>query len=399
MNTSLITQIKEDFYAEFQIEPLLAFAPGRINIIGEHTDYNEGYVFPAAINLGIGVAIQKSTDASCHIISKDMNESFSFNTDETLTPIPNGGWKNYILGIIIELKKAGVELLSFNMVFRGNIPIGSGLSSSAAFENAFLTALNALQNLNLDKMQMVLIGQSAEHNAVGVKCGIMDQYSSMFGKKEQGILLDCKTISSTFIPINLEDYEILLINSNVKHSLAESAYNDRREACERVSEHFKITSLRHLTIETLIASKGQISSDDFNKALYILEENNRVKAAVKALQNKDLSTLGTLLFKSHKGMKDLYKITCAEIDFLVDEANKNDDVIGARMMGGGFGGCTINIVKKNKSKVFFESLLQKFYTKFGIKCTSIPIKISGGARLINTNTTNEIPTRTISQKA
>ena len=187
MNTSLITQIKEEFYAQFQTEPLLAFAPGRINIIGEHTDYNEGFVFPAAINLGIGVAIQSSTDTNCHVISKDMNESFSFNVNETLTPIANGGWKNYILGIIIELKKQDISLQPFNMVFSGNIPIGSGLSSSAALENAFLTGINTLQHLNLEKMKMARIGQSAEHNAVGVKCGIMDQYSSMFGKKEHAL--------------------------------------------------------------------------------------------------------------------------------------------------------------------------------------------------------------------
>lgn len=386
MNTSLITQIKEEFYAQFQTEPLLAFAPGRINIIGEHTDYNEGFVFPAAINLGIGVAIQSSTGTNCHVISKDMNESFSFNVNETLTPIANGGWKNYILGIIIELKKQDISLQPFNMVFSGNIPIGSGLSSSAALENAFLTGINTLQHLNLEKMKMARIGQSAEHNAVGVKCGIMDQYSSMFGKKEHALFLDCQTISSQLIPLALDDYEILLINSNVKHSLAESAYNERREACERIIKHFKIPSLRLLTHEVLMSSKNQISNSDFNKALYILDENNRVKNSVAALQKQDIETLGKLLFESHKGMKDLYEITCKELDFLVEEAYKSIDVIGARMMGGGFGGCTINIIKKNKSQIFFDKLSQKFHKKFGITCTSIPIIISDGARLINTET-------------
>ena len=396
MNNSLINTIEEKFYTQFETKPQLAFAPGRINVIGEHTDYNEGFVFPAAINLGVGVAIQKCENFNCQIISLDMNESLRFDISKDLKPITSGSWKNYILGIIIELKKKSYQLQGFNMVFGGDIPIGSGLSSSAALENAFLIAINELQQLNLDKFEMIHIAQKAEHNAVGVKCGIMDQYSSMFGKKGQALFLDCNTITSEAVPLHLDNYEILLINSNVKHSLAENAYNERREACERVNKALNIPSLRYLTIETLEENKHKLNTDDYIKALYVINENRRVENSVAVLKQQNIKALGELLFESHQGMKNRYQITCPELDFLVDFAYQHPDVIGARMMGGGFGGCTINIVKKGKSKSFFNEVSKQFQNTFKTLCTAIPITIENGAQLIKTNVTNAISTRTIS---
>jgi galactokinase len=294
------------------------------------------------------------------------------------------GWQNYVIGILLELQKKGLKPQGFNAVFGGDIPIGSGLSSSAALENVFLVALNQLFDFNLDKMDMVLMAQQAEHNAVGVKCGIMDQYSSMFGEEGTALFLDCQSIASQKIPIALNDYELLLINSNVEHSLAENAYNERRASCERVAAHLGVASLRHVVLKDLKAIEQEIRPEDFEKALYVLQENQRVLLSVEALKQNDLEQLGATLFQSHEGMRHQYQITCEELDFLVEEALRSNLVIGSRMMGGGFGGCTINLIKKGEALKFFEQVRKAYFNKFNMECTAIPVRIGPGARLIET---------------
>ncbi|MFW2347763.1 MAG: galactokinase [Wenyingzhuangia sp.] len=383
MSKKLVDKVKENFIKHFQKEPVVVFSPGRINLIGEHTDYNQGYVFPAAIDLGIAVGIQKSKENQSRVLAHDLNEFLVFDTQRALEPIKNGGWKNYVLGVFIELQKKKIKIPAIDMVFGGNVPGGAGLSSSAAIENGVVYAINQLFQLNLSKEEMVFISQRAEQNSVGVNCGIMDQYASMFGEKNQAILLDCEHMISRKISLNLLDYEFLLINSNVKHNLAENEYNDRRMTCEEVAKKLKVTSLRNATIPLLEKMKSELSLGDYEKAIYVLQENERVLNAEKALLNNDLSALGKLLYASHEGLKDLYKVSCDELDFLVEMAKKNPNVLGARMMGGGFGGCTLNLVKTDSVAAYLEEVSENFKNKFKRPSTSIKIKISQGTRTVN----------------
>jgi galactokinase len=377
-------KIEKAFKKEFLEEPtVLVFSPGRINIIGEHTDYNEGFVLPASINLGIVVAIKPSSQNQCTVHAVDKNEYIYFKPEDNLKPIEKGGWKNYVLGIVIELKKRDIHLPYFDMVFGGNIPGGAGLSSSASLENAVIFALNSLFNLKLSKQEMVLISQSAEHNSVGVQCGIMDQYASMNGRENEAIFLDCKTNIATYVEINFTDYELVLINSNVKHNLSEDSYNDRRITCEKIIRLLGKKSLREVNISMLDEIKDVITDEEYQMCIYVIQENERVLKALKTLKSNDIEQLGKLLFESHEGLKTQYQISCEELDFLVDEAKKHPYVIGSRMMGGGFGGCTINLVQSGKSACFIETVSKEFTARFGKDCTPIEVKISDGTRTIN----------------
>jgi galactokinase len=381
MNKKLIKEVKARFKKEFKTKPWLIFSPGRINLIGEHTDYNDGYAFPAAINKGIALAIEKSHSSTTTIYAQDLNEWYEFNETD-YQPIENGGWRNYILGVVSELQLHGVKLGHFNAVFSGDIPSGSGMSSSAALENSFAFGLNQVFGLGLTKNELILVSQRAEHNFAGVKCGIMDQYASMFGKKKSALLLDCRTITSQSFKIDFKDYRLMLINSNVKHNLSDSAYNDRREVCEKVSKLLNVKALRDATIESLKEIKSDISEDDYLKASYVINENNRVKKFANAIANNNINELGGLLFQSHHGLKSKYKVSCEELDFLVNEAKKNPNIVGARMMGGGFGGCTINIINKKGYKRFKKDISKKYIEFFNIECTVYGVKLSKGVRLV-----------------
>lgn len=381
MDTTLIKHIKSSFLKIFNMEPLLIFSPGRINIIGEHTDYNDGFVFPAAINKGIVTAIQKSNTEFCTAVSADLNEEYTFSL-ENINSITNGGWKNYILGVVAEIQKKGIKLKAFNIVFGGDIPVGSGLSSSAALENSLVFGLNELFGLELTKQEMIFVSQKAEHNYVGVRCGIMDQYASMFGKENSALFLDCRTIKADEITIDLKEYQLVLINTNVKHSLSESAYNDRRSVCEKVALMLEVTALRDTTEDSLIKLKGSIAAEDYQKALYVIQENKRVHQAVETLKNNDISKLGKLLYESHNGLQNQYKVSCDELDFLVNKAKENPQVAGARMMGGGFGGCTINIVLKSATALFIKEVSNAYLEKFNNKCDVYSVEISEGTHLI-----------------
>ena len=382
MNKELVKEVRKSFKNHFKTKPFLVFSPGRINLIGEHTDYNDGLVFPAAIDKGIVLAIQKNEENISNVYALNKEEMYSFEVNE-ISPLKNGGWKNYIIGVVAEIQNLGIKINNFNIVFAGDIPSGAGMSSSAALENSVVFGLNELFDLALTKEQMILISQKAEHNFVGVKCGIMDQYASMFGEKKSALLLDCRTIKAKLFKIDFKKYKLLLINSNVKHDLSESAYNNRREVCERVSKLLNIKALRDASKKKMEKIKEEISEEDYNKALYVIQENNRVKLFSKAIQNNELKTLGKLLYKSHKGLSEQYKVSCKELDFLVAQTKKNKNILGSRMMGGGFGGCTISLIKKTEVAQFKEDISKKFKEEFNNECSIYQVKLSKGTRKIN----------------
>lgn len=382
MNKELVKEVRKSFKNHFKTKPFLVFSPGRINLIGEHTDYNDGFVFPAAIDKGIVLAIQKNEENISNVYALNKEEMYSFEVNE-ISPLKNGGWKNYIIGVVAEIQNLGIKINNFNIVFAGDIPGGAGMSSSAALENSIVFGLNELFDLALTKEQMILISQKAEHNFVGVKCGIMDQYASMFGEKKSALLLDCRTIKANLFKIDFKKYKLLLINSNVKHDLSESAYNNRREVCERVSKLLNIKALRDASKKKMEKIKEEISEEDYNKALYVIQENNRVKLFSKAIQNNELKTLGKLLYKSHKGLSEQYKVSCKELDFLVAQTKKNKNILGSRMMGGGFGGCTISLIKKTEVAQFKEYISKKFKEEFNNECSFYQVKLSRGTRKIN----------------
>lgn len=380
MNT-LISSVKSAFINTFKTEPLLVFSPGRINIIGEHTDYNDGFVFPAAVNKGIVAAFQKSDSNTSTAYALDMDSSIEFSL-ENLKPSKQGSWENYVFGVIAELQNRSHKIGNFNVVFKGDIPAGSGMSSSAALENSIVYGLNELFNLGLSKYDMIHISQKAEHNYVGVNCGIMDQYSSMYGIKDNALLLDCRTVESKPYEIDFKDHQLILINTNVKHSLSDSAYNDRRSVCEHISKLLGIKALRDATENDLEKIKDQVTPENYQKALFVIQENDRALKASKAIEDVDLVTLGNLIYGSHNGLQHQYKVSCEELDFLVDQAKLNKYVLGARMMGGGFGGCTINLVAKNAIQDFTEKTSKAYKETFNKECSVYFVELSDGTHII-----------------
>ena len=382
MNISLVQNIKNHYNSRFKHVPVLVNSPGRINIIGEHTDYNQGFVFPGAINKSIVAAIGKSSNELCSVYAFDNNEFYEFSLN-SISPIKKGGWRNYVIGVFAEIQKKGLKLEPFNVVFGGDIPQGAGLSSSAALENSIVFGLNEIFSLNLTKMEMVHISQKAEHNFAGVKCGIMDQYASMFGITDSALLLDCKTLEATPFKIDFEGCQIVLINTNVKHALVDAAYNDRREVCEKVAELLNVDALRDATETDLIKIKSQILESEYQKALYVIQENRRVLEAAKQMNVNNIMALGNILFESHYGLQNLYEVSCKELDFLVEKAKLSPGVLGARMMGGGFGGCTINLVKMESVQEFSKKTAELYKNEFGFDCSIYFVELSQGTQIVS----------------
>jgi len=381
MSTKLINEVKSSFKSTVKKDPLLIFSPGRINIIGEHTDYNGGFVFPAAVDKGIAAAIQKSDAGHSTAIALDLDSAIEFELDK-LKPSKEGSWENYVFGVVAEIQNRNKVIGDFNIVLKGDIPAGSGMSSSAALENSVVFGLNELFDLSLTKTEMILISQKAEHNYVGVNCGIMDQYASMFGIKNNALLLDCRTIESKPYEIDFKDHQLMLINTNVKHSLSDSAYNDRRSACESVAALLKVATLRDASEEDLEKVMDKITPENYQKALYVIQEIDRTQKAAKAIENNDLETLGALIYASHNGLQHQYKVSCEELDFLVAQAKKNKKVLGARMMGGGFGGCTINLIAKSEAKAFADSVAISYKNKFNKECSVYFVELSDGTHIV-----------------
>ncbi len=378
-------QIVKKFKKIFKKEPLLIRSPGRINLIGEHTDYNDGFVFPAAIDKEIHFAVAINDVNMFRFYALDLQESFEIKVEDLKKT--DTSWVNYLLGVAAQFKKEGFKLTGIDCVFGGDIPLGAGLSSSAAIENGFAFALKELLKAPVTKIGMVKMAQKAEHEYAGVMCGIMDQFASMTGKKDHAIKLDCRSLDYEYANIDLHDYEILLVNTNVKHELAFSEYNTRRNECETGVEILKqydnkITALRDVPLSLLEQHRDEFDPIVYNRCAYVVKENLRVEKAFSALAKNDIKALGALMYQSHEGLRDEYDVSCKELDLLFDMAKESENVIGARMMGGGFGGCTINIVKKEDLRSFSDKITKEYTKETGVKPEIYNVKITEGTGLI-----------------
>jgi galactokinase len=386
MKKKLIQETTAHFEKSFQKTPEYIFlSPGRINIIGEHIDYNDGFVLPAAINKYICFAISKNDTSECTIIAKDLNETYKFDWNDELKPIDKM-WVNYILGVLHQLKEKEFDLQGFNVVFSSNIPMGAGLSSSAALECGIGYAMNTVYDLDLSKLQIALIGQKSEHTFVGVNCGIMDQFASVFGKKNKVIKLDCNTLEYEYYKADFKKYSLLLLDSNVKHTHLTSGYNVRRQEVEQglsiIKQHFpEVKTFRNCTETMVLELREKLGETIFKRCHFVVKEMQRVQDAVIAIENSDFNKLGELMTETHFGLAEEYEVSCDEIDFLVAAVQNEKTVLGARMMGGGFGGCSINLVKKGSENELIEKISKQYKNTFGIELKSYKVKISNGTSL------------------
>ncbi len=372
--------LKRHFSERFGAAGTLYASAGRINLIGEHTDYNGGFVFPGAIDKVIMAEIKPTDTNKVRVYSVDIDEYAEFGLNEE--DAPRQQWARYIFGVCREIIKRGGKVGGFDAVFAGNVPLGAGLSSSAALESCFAFALNDMFNDNkIDKFELAKIGQSTEHNYCGVNCGIMDQFASVFGKKDHLIRLDCRSLEYEYFPFKLDGYKLVLVDSKVKHELVDSPYNKRRASCEHVAQVLGVETLRDAELADLENVKDKISEEDYNRAKYVIEEKQRVLDVCDALQRGDYDTVGDRMYKTHEGMSKLYEVSCVELDYLNDLA-KECGVTGSRIMGGGFGGCTINLVKDELYDNFIAVAKEKFAAKYGHEPQVYDVIVSDGARKI-----------------
>ena len=361
-------------------------SPGRINLIGEHTDYNGGFVFPGAVDCGIMAEMRPNgTEDVVMAYAIDLKDRVDFKLSD-----PNGpktSWARYIYGIAKEMQKLGVPVKGFNIAFAGDVPLGAGMSSSAAMESCFACGLNDLFGDNkVSKWDMVLAGQATEHNYCGVNCGIMDQFASVFGKAGCLMRLDCRSREFEYFPFKPDGYRLVLLNSKVKHELAGSPYNDRRNSCENVVKHIaakhpegKFETLRDCTWEQLEEVRAEVGEEDYTRAHFVLGEKDRVLAVCDALLAGDYETVGQKMYETHYGLSKEYEVSCEELDYLNDLAKENG-VTGSRIMGGGFGGCTINLVRADLYNKFIADAKKKFAAKYGHEPEVIDVVIGDGSR-------------------
>lgn len=373
-------KLRTAFIERFSSNPVFYASAGRINLIGEHTDYNGGFVFPGAIDKYIMTAININGTDKVRLYSVDMNQYTEFGLREEDKPAEQ--WACYVFGVCREVIKRGFEVKGFDAVFAGDVPLGAGLSSSAALESCFAYALNDLFNDNkISIFELALIGQSTEHNYCGVNCGIMDQFASVFGKKDCLMRLDCRSLEFKYFPFKPVGYKLVLVNSQVKHELVDSPYNKRRESCERVAKTLGVETLRDADMSMLEAAKAQISDEDYKRSVYVIGEKQRVLDVCEALEKGDYETVGQRMYETHHGLSKDYEVSCEELDFLNDVA-KECGVTGSRIMGGGFGGCTINLVKEDLYDTFVQTAKTKFNEKYGIEPIIIDVVISDGAHKV-----------------
>ncbi len=373
-------KIDTTFESRFGGHGAVYASAGRINLIGEHTDYNGGFVFPGAIDKVIMAEIRPNDTDTVRVFSIDINEYTEFGLNEA--DAPRQSWARYIFGVCREILKRGGTVHGFDAVFAGNVPLGAGLSSSAALESCFAFAINDLFNDNqIDKFELARIGQSTEHNYCGVNCGIMDQFASVMGKEGHLMRLDCRSMEFEYFPFNPKNHSLVLIDSRVKHELADSPYNKRRASCERVAKRLGIETLRDATMDMLNAVKTDITAEDYFRAKFVIEEKERVLAVCDALVNDDYETVGRCMYETHEGLSKDYEVSCEELDFLNDVA-RECGVTGSRIMGGGFGGCTINLVENDKVDKFVEEAKKRFNEKYGHEPQVYPVVISDGAHKV-----------------
>jgi galactokinase len=379
--------VKSFFVESYGYAPqIVAKSPGRINLIGEHTDYNLGFVLPAAIDKAAYVAIARRDDQLIRLFAKDLGEHHQ--VDINLLNNQPGHWSAYVLGVVDQLQKLGKSLGGFDLVLTCDVPTGAGMSSSAAVECATAFALNALFDLQLERLDLVRLAQKAENEFVGVKCGIMDMFASVMGKDAQVIQLDCRDLSYQYFPLNLGDYKIVLFDTGVKHSLAGGEYNLRRQQCEQgvaaLKERFpEVNSLRDANLSMLDEDfRSAVSPIVYNRCLYVVEENMRLEAGCRLLVQNDIHGFGKQMHGSHKGLSELYEVSCKELDFLVDLSKQEDAIAGARMMGGGFGGCTINLIESSAIDAIYERFSKQYQSAMGRELTMYVTVPSEGSQLI-----------------
>jgi galactokinase len=385
INETIRKKVVEDFVKNFTGKPLVVRSPGRVNIIGEHTDYNNGFVLPAAIDKAIYVAVTPRNDETIRLYSGEFNEAFETSLRE-MKPTSQG-WPNYILGVVDQMEKRGYPVRGFDLAIDGDVPIGSGLSSSAAVECATGFALNEVFKLGIEKLDLALIAQKAEHEFARVMVGIMDMFASVFGKKDHVIKLDCQSLDYEYVPLRLEGYRILLLNTNVKHSLGSSEYNTRRKQCEAgvemVREHHpEVDSLRDVTMDMLHKYVEPRDALIYRRCKYVVEEKERLLTGCEDLKRGDIKSLGDKMFRTHEGLSREYEVSCKELDFLVDEVRNNPAVLGARMMGGGFGGCTINLVKEDAIDQLVKKIGADYRRGMNLEMTPYVAQIEDGTSIV-----------------
>lgn len=374
-------ELQEKFKALYGTTGDMYTAPGRINLIGEHTDYNGGFVLPGAIDKAMYCIISPNgTDDVIKAFAYDLAEQDEFD----LKTVPSKHWSKYIFGVCQEMMKRGAKVKGFNCVFTSDVPLGAGMSSSAALESCFGFAINDIYKLGFDRFELAKIGQATEHNYVGVKCGIMDQFASCFGKEGSLIRLDCRSLEYEYMPFNPKGYRLVLLNTCVAHELASSAYNKRRESCENVAAHIRkyhpeVEMLRDATIDMLKEVVNEVSAEDYMRAEFVIEEIHRMGEACDALKRDDYATVGRKMYETHIGLSRKYEVSCEELDFLNDIA-RECGVTGSRVMGGGFGGCTINLVKDELYDGFIKRAVESYENKFHIKPKVYDVVIKDGAR-------------------
>ena len=353
-------------------------SPGRINLIGEHTDYNGGFVFPGAVDKGMIAEIKPNGTDKVRAYSIDLKDYVEFGLNEE--DAPKASWARYIFGVCREMIKRGVNVKGFDTAFAGDVPLGAGMSSSAALESTYAFAINDLFGDNkIDKFELAKIGQATEHNYCGVNCGIMDQFASVFGKKDNLMRLDCRSLEFEYFPFKIDGYRLVLVDSIVKHELVDSPYNKRRQSCENVARRLGIETLRDADMDMLNSIKADISAEDYMRAKFVIEEKERVLDVCDALNRGDVETVGKLMYETHRGLSKDYEVSCEELDYLNDIA-KECGVTGSRIMGGGFGGCTINLVPNALYNKFIDTAKEKFNAKYGHEPKIYDVVISDGAR-------------------
>lgn len=360
-------------------------SPGRINLIGEHTDYNGGFVFPGAVEQGVMAELKPNGTRTVRAYSIDLKDYVEFSLDDDKGP--SATHFRFVYGVCREMMKLGVPVEGFNTAFAGDVPLGAGMSSSAALESTFAFAINDMFGENkIDKFTLAKVGQATEHNYIGCNCGIMDQFASVFGKAGSLIRLDCRSLQYKYFPFHPDGYKLVLLNSQVKHDLASSAYNDRRRSCENVvaamQRHFPgVQTLRDADYDMLAAVRGEVSEEDALRAKYVIGEKYRVMEVCVALEEDDYEEVGRKMYETHRGLSKEYEVSCPEIDFL-NEVAQSCGVTGSRIMGGGFGGCTINLVSDELYAPFIDAAKKGYKERFGKEPLVIDVVIGDGSRKI-----------------
>lgn len=382
----ITTAVLQKFDQLFDRKPLIVNAPGRVTMIGEHTDYNAGLVLPAAVNRSITFAIAESTEDTCRIYADDLGDDIEFSAYSP--EIHEKQWANYVIGVVGEFRKAGHFVNNFDCVFGGNISIGVGLASSAALTAGLAFALNELYGFGLSKMELAKLAQQAENNYAGVSCGITDFVACLFGKEGHAIRLDCQSLEHRYIKLRPERYQLVLCDTQIKRSLSESEYNIRRNECKQAVAEYKkfypsIKSLRDLTINMAYEYREQLSGKLYPRCRYIIKENVRVEHACEDLVNGDVYAFGAQMYLSHEGLQYDYEVSCRELNYLVEQTKRDENVAGARMTGAGFGGCTVNVVKDDYIEEFTTKMTQAYREKFSRELRVYPVKIADGVRVVN----------------